>query len=172
MDELSELGIRQKIYALILKNPGLHTSKIAEILKISGQLADYHLLYLERNNIIIAIKEKGYKRHYTEGGLGSQDRQRLSILRQKMPLKIVLFLLKNPNSQHKDILKCIGVAPSTLSYHLKKLIKSNIVYARTSGDEKKYLVKDKQEIIQLLIKYKPFSWIDGFKDLWTDFTWK
>jgi len=172
MDELTDVKIRRKIYALVSRNPGLHAHKIAEILKISGQLADYHLMYLERNEIIKTVKEEGYRRYYIEGKMGSQDRQRLSLLRQETPLKIVLFLLKNPYSQHKEILKYLDIAASTLSYHIQKLIKKDIVSVQISYGEKKYLIKDKKEIIQLLMKYKPYSWIDNFEEVWLDFTWK
>jgi predicted transcriptional regulator len=172
MFKQSDLEIRRKIYNLILKNPGLHAKRIAEILKISGQLADYHLLSLERNELIRSVKEAGYRRYYAEGKLGTEDRKRLSVLRQEIPLKIVLFLLKYPASKHGEILDSLNVAPSTLSYHLKKLIKNDIIYVHVSVDEKRYLVKNEREIINLLIKYKPYSWIDNFEDVWMDFSWK
>ena len=40
---------REKIRDLIAQNPGLHLSKIAEMLDMSISLTDYHLLYLEKN---------------------------------------------------------------------------------------------------------------------------
>lgn len=172
MDELTEVKIRRKIYVLISRNPGLHTNRIAEILKISGQLADYHLIYLERNGIIKTVKEEGYRRYYIEGKIGIQDRQRLSLLRQEIPLKIVLFLLKNPYSQHKEILGYLDIAASTLTYHIQKLIKKDIISVQISYGEKKYIIKDKKEIIHLLMKYKPYSCIDTFEEVWLDFTWK
>jgi hypothetical protein len=35
-----------------------------------------------------------------------------------------------------------------------------------------YHVKNDKEIIQLLMKYEPHSWIEDFEDVWADFTWK
>jgi predicted transcriptional regulator len=171
MNESFEFEIRRKIFKLILKNPGLHSSKIAEILKISGQLADYHLLYLERSNVITAVKEAGYRRYYVKGKIGIEERQRLSLLRQEMPLKIVLYLLKNPNTKHKELYKFLEIAPSTLSYHLKKLIKIGIVTFYVLNNVVFYYIKNDKEIIQLLMKYEPHSWIDNFEDVWADFTW-
>ena len=172
MNEPLGLEIRRKIHALISKNPGLHVHKISEVLKISDQLADYHLLYLEHNGIITAIKEEGYKRYYVKGKMGAFDRRHLSMLRQEIPLKIILLLLKNNSLTHKEILSYLDVAPSTLSYHLQKLMKNDLICIDVSNNEKKYLVKDKKSIIQLLVKYKPFSWIKGFTDVWADFTWE
>ena len=122
MDEILELDTRRKIFDLVSRNPGLHLSKIAEILKMSVQLVEYHLLYLEKNVVVYAERESGFTRYYIKGDIGTADKKILSLLRQEVPLKIVLFLLKNNNSQHKDLLKICNVAPSTLSYHLKKLV--------------------------------------------------
>jgi predicted transcriptional regulator len=170
MKKSFKVKTRASIFNLINKNPGLHSRKIAQVLKISGQLADYHLLYLERNKIITAVKEDGYTRYYVKGILGHQERQRLSLLRQKTPLKIVLYLLKNPNSKHKELYKFIDIAPSTLSYHIKKLIKKDVLSSKVINNEVYFFVKDDKEIIQLLIDYKPQSLIDNSEDVWADFT--
>jgi len=171
MNEVLDLKIRRKIYNLIKKNPGLHAKKISEILTVKGQLADYHLLYLEREGIINGIKEEGYRRYYVKGKIGILDRKRIAILRQEIPLKIVLFLLKNPNSQHKEIYEQFQIAKSTLSYHLKKLVRCNIISENFGGKDKRYKVTDEKEIITLLIRYKPYSRIENLKDAWIDLKW-
>lgn len=168
MNELLELETRRKIYDLVSRNPGLHLSKIAELLSMRVSLAEYHLLYLEKNNVIRAAKEAGYTRYYVEGVIGTLDKRILSVLRQETPLKIVLFLLKNDILQHKDIIKEMDVSPSTLSYHLKKLVDQGIVAVRTYGSDRGYSIVDKEEIIRLLMLYKPYDLFDSFKDVWVD----
>lgn len=171
MQESSYIDLRRKIYQLVLKNPGLHENKIADIIKISNQLADYHLSYLEREGLIVSAKEEGYKRYYVKGEIGSIDRKKLSLLRQEIPLKIVLLLLKHKKLAHKEILSYLDLAASTLSYHLKKLLKHDIISYSSRFGEKKYEIKDEKEITNLLIKFKPYSWVDNLTDSWTDFTW-
>jgi predicted transcriptional regulator len=171
MKEVLDLEIRQKIFDIIVKNPGLHSLKIANILKISSQLADYHLLYLVRNELVTVVKEEGYNRYYVKGEIGTFERKYLALLRQEIPLKCVLYILKYPGSKHKDILEYLDVSPSTLSYHLKKLINNNIVEIRLYEEQKEYYIKDRRKIIRLLMKYKPYSWVDNFEDVWEDFTW-
>ena len=100
--EILELEIRRKLYLLILKNPGLHARKIAEIMSLQGQLVDYHLLYLERAGIVSTTKEEGYRRYFVGGKLGVAERRRIAMLRQETPLRIVLFLLDHPDSTHKE----------------------------------------------------------------------
>lgn len=166
-----DLEIRRKIYNLIEKNPGLNAKKISDILKISGQLADYHLLYLERHNIIQSAKEEGYRRYYKIGEMGKEERKKLSLLRQEIPLKIVLLLLEKYSLSHKELLSFFDIAPSTLSYHLKKLVKNDIIFFQIIVSEKKFRIKDINYVKSLLIKYKPYSWVDNFTDAWSDLSW-
>ena len=140
MDEILEIEVRRKIFNLIAKNPGLHAKRIAELISIQGQLADYHLLWLERKDVITAVREEGYTRYFIKGKIGIKERRRIAILRQEIPLRIVLYLIKHPNVQHK----------STLTYHLKKLIKYQIINEQPSGKEKYYSIFDEKDVARLL----------------------
>ena len=170
MKDSTELETRKQIYTIIEKHPGLNISKIAELLNINVPLTLYHLRYLERHDLITIIKENGYTRCYIKGEVGVEDKKILSILRQEIPLRIVLFLLKNPLSRHKEILEHFEIGKSTLSYHLKKLVKREIIAIHTIGGEQGYSVTDKKVIISFLIKYKPSRVALGLKDTWVDFT--
>jgi len=170
MNDLLELETRKKIYDLISKNPGLHLSKIADLLRMRISHVEYHIIYLEKNQVISTVKEKGYTRYYIKGEIGTADKKILSLLRQEIPLRIILFLLKNVNAKHKNILKNFNLAPSTLSYHLKKLVQNGIVTMHTYGDIRGYSIINREEIIGLILQYKPYFVIDGFKDVWLDLT--
>jgi len=158
---------QQKIYELIQENPGLHLSKIAELMQMRLSLAQYHLANLKRDNLIISITEEGYKRFYIkDSDIGSEDKKIVSLLRKEIPLQIVTFLLKKSNAKHKEILEVIDVSPSTLSYHLNKLVEFEIIEVKSYGSEKGYKIKNKRAVISVLVKYIV---ADGFKDLWDDF---
>lgn len=161
--------IRERIYYLVSKNPGLHLSKIAELMDIRISLLEYHLKYMEKHDEIIAVKEGGYyKRYYTkDSGVGYQDKKIIELLRQEIPLKIVVFLLKNPNSKYKEIQEYLGISAPLLTYHLNKLTENGIVNA-PSYTSKEYSIADKKEITRLLKKYRMHAVIDGFKDVWSD----
>ena len=101
---------RQKIYDLILINPGLHLSEIAKRLEMSISLAEYHLVQMTRNNQIQSVKGVGgyYKRFYIQDSeVGINEATILALLRQKTLLKIVLLLWKKPNLRHRELLKTL-----------------------------------------------------------------
>ena len=170
MQDVLELETRRKIYDLISQNPGVHLSKISQMLNMRTSLVEYHLLFLKKHEIISSDKETGYKRYYIKGQIGIKDKKYLFILRQKTVLEIILYLLKNDVSLHKVILENVKVSPSTLSYHLNKLIKNDIIELNRYGENKGYRLKNRAEIVSILIQYKPYKILDGFEDIWNDLT--
>ena len=171
MDDILELEIRQKIFTLLRENPGLHLSKIAKTLEQRVSLTEYHLRYLEKHEIITSDKHTGYSRYFLRDEATPKLKRNFSILRQETLLKIVLLLLKKEEAHHKEFLEYLDISPSTLSYHLNRLRKNKIIEInQQQGTGRVYLIKDPEELIAWLVKYKPYRLLDGFTDIWKDFT--
>ncbi|HUS99823.1 MAG TPA: helix-turn-helix domain-containing protein [Candidatus Thermoplasmatota archaeon] len=64
MQDVLDLETRRKIYDIISKNPGLHLSKIADLLSMRISHVEYHVNFLEKHEIITIEKSTGYKRFY------------------------------------------------------------------------------------------------------------
>jgi predicted transcriptional regulator len=170
MTEILELETRRKIYDLILKNPGLHVNKIAEVLELSSQLVEYHLLFMQRHELVIIELDEGYKRCYVKGEIGLEDKKLLKFLRQDIPLTIILYLLKNPYSRHRDIYRELEISSPLSSYHLRKLVNNGILKISLLDNKHCYSVIDDKKIIRLLIRYRPTAMAEKVKDTWMDFT--
>jgi len=170
MGDILDLETRKNIFEAISENPGIHLSKIAELLDMRTSLVEYHLLFLIKNEIIYLDKTTGFNQYYVKGAIGTSDKRVLSLFRRKHILEIVLFLIQNDTAQHKDILENIDVSASTLSYHLNKLVKNGIIEVQRHGENKGYVLKNKEETLRILLQYKPFNLMQGFEDIWSDLT--
>ncbi len=168
MNDLLELETRRNIFNIIVKNPGIHLSKIAELLKIRTSLVDYHVNFLEKHELIKSDKETGYKRFYAKGKIAANEKKYLFVLRQKTAIKIILYILKKGRSQHKEILKNLNIAPSSLSYHLRKLVNNDII--EEDKNKRGYIIKNRKVIISILIQYKPYNIYEEFENVWNDLT--
>ena len=162
---------RQQIYEVVADNPGIHLSRIAERLAMSPSLTEYHLLQLERNNLIMGVREdRGYYKRYfiSESDVGVREKRILALLRHQSFLKIVVLLIRHECLRHKEFLAKLDVAPSTVSYNLSRLIDGGIVEVVSYGKEKGYSLKDVDEIVGIVRKYKLALILDSFKDMWKD----
>lgn len=169
MHDIFDIEIRRNIYDLISKKPGLNLNEIVKHLQIGHQLAGYHINYLIKNELIVAeAMEEAHRRYYIKGKVGVIDKKLLPILRQDIPLEIILLLLQQSYLQHKDILAYFQLAPSTLSYYLKKLVKKGVIAVDVVGGIRQYYVVNQKEIIQCIVRYKPSPVYKRVTDTWVD----
>lgn len=179
-DDVLELETRKRIYDTVRKFPGLHLREISRQLDLSVPLVDYHLNFLEKYGIVNAIADEQYRRFYPRDPIGAnvktdilspEEKRIVALLRQRIPLQIVLFVLKNGSAQHKEMLPLMNVSPSTLSHHLNKLTRRGILNKSTTGEDRGYRLADEGQIARLLIRYEPppGTLVDSFIDIWEEF---
>ncbi len=149
-----DLEIRRSIYDHISKSPGLHERELARILNIPLSTLDYHLNYIKQRELVRARPDGRYTRYYIAGNVGVREGKVISVLRQNVTRKIIMFLLLNQRSSHRDVSNHIDLARSTTSFHLNKLIDLEIINYVQIGREKKYSVNEPDHISDLLISYK------------------
>lgn len=88
----------------------------------------------------------------------------MGLLRQKRVREILLFILLHEGCHHEDIVQAVGIAPSTVSWHLKKLEEHRVITSTRRGRKTSYdLAIDQEAIIKLLITYQE-SFLDALVD--------
>lgn len=174
-DDLLQLDARRRIYQHVLKYPGLHLREIARNLGLDPNHAKYHLEYLEKHQLISTRREEGYVRHFprVEGTLGPREvlnpdeKRVLALLRQPVPLHALLILLDRGALSHGELAALVGIAPSTLSYHVRKMETAGLVAAEYLGRERVLSVARPEELTSLLVRYRPpDELVRGFLEAW------
>ena len=166
------LNTRKKIFELISSSPGLHKREIARELKMSLSTVDYHLHYMEKRKIVSAKRDGKYKRYFVAEKTEAEDKRLMPLLRQETPRRIIIFLLQNPRAIHKEICREVKKAPSTVSFHLKKLIENGIIEEISLGKERAYVVKNPEKVADLIITYRSTfldKAVDKFVNAWAGF---
>ena len=102
-EKVLNLKTRQELYNFISENPGLHLREIFRKVNLSFGCLRYHLNYLEKLNLIFSRPDLKYKRYYVKESIGRKDLEILNILRQEVPLRIIMMLLTpGPGNIFKD----------------------------------------------------------------------
>ena len=149
-----ELETRKEIHNFILKNPGLCLDELSKKLNISKSTLNYHLNYLKKLKVTIGKSNGKDIRFYIASKVENEDKSIINMLRQEIPFKIIAYLLLNPNSSQVEICKFLKKHPTTIAFHLEKLLNIDVVEEKLSGDEVNYKVKNEEGIFGLLEKYK------------------
>lgn len=172
MQQELELEVRRKIYNLINKSPGLHFREIQRRLALATGSLDYHIHFLYKHGLLRQEKDGKYTRYYPlTKNWGKQEKDILSLLRQKRIRHILIFLLERRSAAASDISTSLAMTPSTLSWYLKQLTEKNVIMLTKRGRFRFYSVADKESIIKCLVAHKASfldSIVDNFIESWEE----
>jgi predicted transcriptional regulator len=177
--EILAVKTRKDLYEFVRRNPGYHLREVSRNLNLSITLADYHLRFLEKHELITSTMDGEYKRFYPRSTPGQADarpaltdpeRQVLAFLRQPVPLRVINVLMEREAATHKEILEHVPVSPSTLSHHLKKMQAAGIVDRVVLG-ERGYRIVQPKSVARLMSTYELATpdQIDTFIRVWGEF---
>lgn len=133
-DEILDHYTRGKIHGYILANPGEHYNSIRKALDISNGSFAYHLKVLEREGVIKSKRDGVYKRFYPSGMPIPTNGSHLKEI-QKL---IIKKIKETPGISQKEIATFLGLASSTIHYHVQFLIGANMIKSRRMGRKIKY----------------------------------
>ena len=129
----------------------------------------YHLSYLKKHKLIKEEKDGNNVRYFPlDVPIGEE--KLLMLLRQRSVRTILLFIFANEGCSHQQIVSSIRLSPSTITWHLKKLLDSEIIKSNKEGKYKKYFLNvSKKKIMDLLISYRESFFdnlVNGLIELW------
>lgn len=146
---------RQRVLGAVLDYPGLHVRGIARLLDLAPSHVEYHADGLVDAELITEASYAGYRRFYPRPGPAAPalaDSETLALLREPVPLHILLLLIDAGPLPHGALAEKVPVAKSTLSFHLTKLVEAKVL---TKGDSHAYGIRDPDHLHRLVICHRP-----------------
>ena len=175
IDPILEIETRRRIFEAVCKFPGIHMRELSREVGMQKNLVDYHLEYLEKNDVVRAESDGQFKRYFPlqasehAGALVSaSDKATVMMMRQPVPFRVVVLLARRGCMAHKDLAKELRKSPSTLSHHLEKLQRAGVVSPNPDG--RGYVLADEKRIARILLSFNPMPSLlaNGFLDIWED----
>jgi len=158
MSKYMELETWRKIFDLILKNPGLDSTQIAEELNMSISYVENCLRIMQENGEITASQEGEFVRYYVgKGTLESNGDRRTDDTR----IRIYITISKNPGLHLSRIAETLNMSASLAEYHLSYMEKRDFIISikDEKGYFKRYYIRDsdvgvKEKKILALLRQK------------------
>ena len=151
----STIDVREEIYNFINKNPGIRYRELLRSVGISNGVLTYHLGMLEKFGRIRAQRQSNKRvTRYFVANISNQDSHIISCIRSRVTRNIIMFILKNDCCTFNEIVEYVGRAPSTISWHIKKLRDIGILKVVYGNDRPLYAVTDKAKVDNVLLRYK------------------
>ena len=147
-------GPREDILGCVRQHPGVHLRGIERRTGLPLGQVLYHLDRLERMGLVASHRDSGFRRYFAPDAISRTEKPILSALRHDVPRRLVLALLERPGLPHKVLQQGAGVAGSTLSFHLQRLVAAGVLVRRRENGATLYAVAEPALARQELVTYR------------------
>jgi predicted transcriptional regulator len=154
-DQLSE--VHNKLIRYINRQPGIRYRELLRLSGLSNGVLTYHITNLEKSRYIIADRNFNNKiTRYYSNNIPIEETAIIGHIRKNAARQIILFILDHDSCTFNEIIEYTKKAPSTISWHLKRLRDSGIISVIYNAGrcQRLYKVRDFQLITNVLSKYK------------------
>ena len=169
-DKALELPTRKKLYSEVNKAPGIHFRELKRRTGLAIGALQYHLDVLQKASLVRAQKRGKFVRYFPVIGEHSEsEKLTLGLLREESVRKIVLLLIEKKRATNRQLSRFLELAPSTVSFHMQKLLKSGLVEKRRTPKRTYFCLVNPGEAKRLLTSYrKSFldDLVDSFVEMW------
>ena len=155
---------RRRIYEVITSFPGLHFREIQRKTRLGNGSLRYNLSVLERRGFIESEKQGRALRYYPRG-MRSDEKKLLGLLRLKTVRRILVYLLSRQEARHGEIARALGLSPSTVTWHMRRLVEHGVVEERCGA----YVLADTDGLRRTLSTYRESlldEMVDAFIAMW------
>lgn len=145
---------RGEIADTIHRYPGIHFREITRETDLSSALVQYHLEELRKSEGIVLRRVDRFARYFPRKVLEDLDERGFRILhhvRRAACLDVLLLLLEDGPSRHRDLLADLDIKRSGLSYRLNELRADRIVTRPETG--LRYRLSNPDRVRSILDRY-------------------
>ena len=145
---------RLRIVRLIEDSPGIRFREIMRRTGMKNGVLSHHLRALERAGKIRVARSSRHT-SYSTPEMSEDQLVVASALQKSTPRAILLALAAEDGRRFSEIVGCCGKSPSTVSLHMRGLIRDGLVAARGAGLAKRYHIACRSEVDSLVESYGP-----------------
>lgn len=122
-------GVRSAIARRIDEEPGIHFNEIVRTLDLAPGQVQHHLRQLTGEEAV--VEESLYGRtHYYPPEFDDWERSALALARRETTRDVLLYLLREGEARPTEVTDALGIARSTLAYHVDRLVEADLVEKR------------------------------------------
>jgi predicted transcriptional regulator len=113
-------------------NPGVHFNAVSRNLDIATGQTQYHLRRLLRADTLHSAEICG-RTHYFPDGYSTRERAAIALLRRETTRELVMLLLERGETTPGTLADEMGIARSTVEWHLSNLLEYDLVEKEYEG---------------------------------------
>ena len=151
---------QSRLVRCIEENPGIRYRELLRLTCLANGVLEYHLSLLEKSHHIKVDRSKESKiTRYYPINIPTEESEILGYIRGDVARQIILFILEHDLCTFDEIVDHTNKAPSTISWHLKRLKAATIISIHHGQYQQLYKLTNRDVVAETLYKYRE-SFID------------
>lgn len=146
---------RDVILDCVDENPGIHFNELVRSISPATGQVQYHIRRLIDSNEVDRMSLYG-RTHYYPAEYPEGDRGAVALLRRETARGIVVYVIENGESHPEEVADGLGIARSTLEWHLGRLEEQGLV-EKARGDGSRVCVEavGEERTVEMLSDISP-----------------
>ncbi len=159
----SRNGSKALILQQIDKSPGIRYRELLRLTGLTNGGLEYHLKILEKLHKVQVDRHDGRRTRYYPLNISADESHILGCVRNNVARQIISFILGHDLCTFGEIVEHIRKAPSTVSWHLKRISEAGIISIGYGREYQLYSIVNNNLVKEVLHKYKE-SFTDKIAD--------
>lgn len=126
-DKVLDHPTRRRIHEAIEAEPGIHFQALARQVEVGRGTLEHHLRKLTDAELVTVRRAPGYTCYFPKGKVDRHFLDAAPALRSDGSRAVLQAVAAKPGTSSRDLAAHLGIAPSTVSYHLKRLETAGLV---------------------------------------------
>ncbi len=169
-DDLLALETRRRIYAVVLRSPGLGSREIQRQTGMAWGETTYHLDRLVTAGLVHR-EQGGHQDYYFAATVPLGDRTLLRLARSDASRRVLGALLTASDPTVPELQERTGLSPGRLSIHLRRFLETGLVQSGRRERFRTFRIVDRDRVVRLLIAYRSGfadGWVDALLETWSE----
>ena len=152
--DIRPINLKTLILDHIKCSPGIRYRELLRLSGLTNGALEYHIKILEKTQKIKVDRLHGRRPKYFPLDMQAEETCIMGQIRNKSSRQIVLYILEHDLCTFGEILEHMKKAPSTISWHLKRLSESEVISIIHGQELQLYRISNIQLVSDVLSKYK------------------
>lgn len=131
--KLLDQATRARIAEAVTADPGVTASNLANRLGLHRGVTQYHLMVLEREEIISCVQTRGFRHYFLLGKFSPDEMRKRSLLRQRNASALYELIRSSPGIGPSEAASRLGIPPSRVTQLVSRLIEAGLLDRTRSG---------------------------------------
>ncbi|HVL86943.1 MAG TPA: winged helix-turn-helix transcriptional regulator [Candidatus Thermoplasmatota archaeon] len=133
---------RERLLSEVRGDPGVDATELKRRTGLAWGTIVYHLSVLERERLVSSLREGRHRRFFPQGEIDHGLREPLAVLRNERASHVLSAIRGAPGLAQKDLSRATGLTPSTVHWHVERLLDAGLVWRRHEGRQVSYYPTD------------------------------